>query len=53
MRLVYGLVACSKNIILSLSLFGNEQDEASLDEKLNLPSNINLDEISLTNFKNP
>lgn len=53
MLLIYGFVTCSKNIILSLSLFGNEQDEASLDEKMNFPSNINLDEISLTNYKNP
>jgi len=53
MLLIYGFVTCSKNIILSLSLFGNEQNEASLDEKMNFPSNINLDEISLTNYKNP
>ncbi len=53
MRLIYGMVTVSKNIILSLALFANEQDESFVEEKLNLPDNINLDEISLTNFKNP
>ena len=52
MKLIYGLVTLSKNIILSLSLFANEQEENNLEDKLNLPNNINLDEISLTNFKN-
>ena len=52
MKLIYGLVTLSKNIILSLALFANEQDESAVEEKLNLPDNINLDEISLTNFKN-
>jgi len=46
------MVTVSKNIILSLALFANEQDESAVEEKLNLPDNINLDEISLTNFKN-
>jgi hypothetical protein len=52
MKLISGLVTLSKNIILSLSLFANEQDGDAIDDKLNLPNNINLDEISLTNFKN-
>lgn len=52
MKLIYGLVTLSKNIILSLSLFANEQDENMVEEKLHIPDNINLDEISLTNFKN-
>lgn len=51
MKLISGLVTLSKNIILSLSLFANEQDGDALDDKLNIPNNINLDEISLTNFK--
>ncbi|MEX0635297.1 MAG: hypothetical protein WD135_00910 [Ferruginibacter sp.] len=53
MKLIYGLVVLSKNIILSLSLFANEPDENAPEEKLNLPNNINLDENFLTNYKNP
>jgi hypothetical protein len=52
LNLIYGLVTLSKNLILSMSLFINEQDESILDDKLEIPNNINLDEISLSNFKN-
>ena len=52
MKLIYGLVTLSKNIILSLSLFANEFEDNDIETKLNLPNNINLDEISLSNFKN-
>jgi hypothetical protein len=52
MKLIYGLVTLSKNIILSFSLFVNEQEDNNIEDKLNLPNNINLDEISLFNLKN-
>jgi len=52
LNLIYGLVTLSKNLILSMSLFTNEQDESILEDKLEIPININLDEISLTNYKN-
>ena len=52
-RIVYGIITFTKNIILALALFGTEPDNADNNpDTLDLPSNLNLDEFSLTNLKN-
>ena len=51
MNIIYGLVTVIKNILLCLSLFANENVEQS-DEELHIPSNLNLDDFSLTTQKN-
>ena len=51
MNFIYGIVTISKNILLCLSLFANEQQE-NIDDSLHIPSEINLDEFSLANLKN-
>lgn len=53
MKYIYSIVTITKNIILSLALFGHEPNEAENNpDTLELPSNLNLDEFSLTNLKN-
>lgn len=53
MKYIYSIVTISKNIILALALFGTEPDNADNNpDTLDLPSNLNLDEFSLTNLKN-
>jgi hypothetical protein len=53
LRIVYGIITFTKNIILALALFGSEPDNADNNpDTLDLPSNLNLDEFSLTNLKN-
>lgn len=52
-RVIYGIITFTKNIILALALFGTEPDNADNNpDTLDLPSNLNLDEFSLTNLKN-
>ena len=51
MNIIYGMVTVVKNILLCLSLFANENVEQS-DEELHIPSDLNLDEFSLTTQKN-
>ena len=51
MNSIYGIVLVTKNVLLCLSLFANENIEETNDE-LRLPSEIDLDEFSLTNLKN-
>jgi hypothetical protein len=51
MNFIYGIVTVTKNILLCLSLFANEHLENE-NETLNIPSEIDLDEFSLTNLKN-
>ena len=51
MNSIYGIVTITKNVLLCLSLFANENIEESSDE-LHLPSEIDLDEFSLINLKN-
>jgi hypothetical protein len=51
MKIIYSFITISKNIILSLALFGHEHLE-STDENLDIPTDVNLDEFSLTNYKN-
>lgn len=48
---IYSFITISKNIILCLALFGNEVIE-SKEENLNIPPDVNLDEFSLTQYKN-
>ena len=50
MNSIYGIVLVTKNILLCLSLFANENIEETNDE-LHLPSGIDLDEFSLINLK--
>ena len=51
MKIIYSFITISKNVILCLALLGNEHVE-SKDEILNIPTDVNLDEFSLTNYKN-
>ncbi|MEJ7625307.1 MAG: hypothetical protein WKF35_00470 [Ferruginibacter sp.] len=51
MKLIYSFITITKNIILCLAMFANEQPEGT-DESLNIPNDVNLDEFSLTNYKN-
>ncbi len=50
LNIIYSFVTITKNIILSLSLFVNEPNEVE-DDELQIPTNINLDEFTLTNPK--
>jgi hypothetical protein len=52
MNMIYGIVTITKNILLCLSLFATENIEQS-DDELHIPTEIDLDEFSLTNFKTP
>lgn len=51
MKFIYSFITISKNIILCLALLGNEHVERT-DDNLNIPTDVNLDEFSLTNYKN-
>jgi hypothetical protein len=48
---IYGIVTITKNIILSLALLANEPTEQT-EEILNIPTDLNLDDFTLTNPKN-
>lgn len=50
MRIIYSFVTISKNVLLSLALFANEPNEENNNE-LQIPTDLNLDEFSLTNLK--
>jgi hypothetical protein len=52
MNTIYGLVTVTKNILLCISLFSNESPE-EIEDELTIPSDLNLDEFSLTTTKNP
>jgi hypothetical protein len=52
MNIIYGFVTVTKNILLCVSLFANEHIEEREDE-LQIPTDLNLDEFSLTTQKNP
>jgi hypothetical protein len=52
MNIIYGLVTLTKNVLLCVSLFVNEHPEEE-EDILQIPSDINLDEFSLTTQKNP
>jgi len=52
MNTIYGVVTITKNILLCLSLFASEYLETN-DDTLHIPSEIDLDEFSLANLKNP
>ncbi len=51
MNFIYSIVTITKNILLSLSLFANEHVEETNDELL-IPSDLDLDEFSLSTQKN-
>lgn len=50
LNIIYSFVTIIKNIILSVSLLVNEPVELN-DDELHIPTDINLDEFTLTNFK--
>jgi hypothetical protein len=50
MNLIYGIVTIAKNIILCLSLLGQENLE--VENEFSIPSEMNLDEFSQLNLKN-
>jgi hypothetical protein len=50
LNIIYSFVTITKNIILSLSLLVNEPIEIN-DDELHIPTDINLDEFTLTNSK--
>lgn len=50
LNIIYSFVTIIKNIILSLSLLVNEPIELN-DDEFHIPTDINLDEFTLTNFK--
>lgn len=52
MNFIYGLVTVSKNILLSIAMFVKENAE-DIDDSLHIPTDLNLDEFSLTTHKNP
>jgi len=52
MNSIYGIVTITKNILLCLSLFATENIEKA-DDELHIPNDLDLDEFSLTNLKNP
>jgi hypothetical protein len=51
MNIIYGLVTVTKNILLCVSLLVNEQMEET-EDILQIPSDLNLDEFSLTTQQN-
>ena len=51
MNSIYAFVVVIKNILLSFSLFASENPDTN-DDTLNLPNDLDLDELSLTNPKN-
>lgn len=51
MKNIYSFITISKNVILCLALFGNDVVE-SKEERFNIPPDVNLDEFSLTQYKN-
>lgn len=51
MKVIYSFITITKNIILCLAMLGNEYIE-SPEDNLNIPTDITLEEFSLTNFKN-
>lgn len=53
MNSIYGIVTILKNILLCLAMLASEQLETDEDTELRIPTGIDLDEISLTQFKNP
>ena len=52
MNSIYGMVTITKNILLCLALLANEQIEEKNDA-LQIPSDLDLDEFSLTTQKSP
>jgi hypothetical protein len=50
---IYAFVTIVKNILLCVSLLASESTEQDENDELHIPSEIDLDEFSLTNFKNP
>lgn len=52
LKLVYGLVTISKNVVLSLALFGNEPANEAEEDHFHIPNDINLDEFNVNQFKN-
>lgn len=51
MKIIYSFITISKNIILCLAFLGHEHVERT-EDNLNFPTDVNLDEFSLTNYKN-
>ena len=51
MQIIYSIVTIAKNIILCLALFANEPVEQN-EQSLQIPTDINLDDFTLTNPKN-
>lgn len=51
MKIIYGIVTVTKNILLSISMFVKENIEEP-NESLQIPNDLNLDEFSLTTQKN-
>ncbi|MEO6538655.1 MAG: hypothetical protein ABIT07_08005 [Ferruginibacter sp.] len=49
--IIYGIVTITKNILLCCALLASEPVEEN-DEVLNIPTDINLDDFTLTNAKN-
>ena len=50
-QIIYSIVTLAKNIILCLALFANEPVEQN-EQSLQIPTDINLDDFTLTNPKN-
>lgn len=51
MNIIYSVATMTKNIILCLALIANENVES--DDELHIPTEMNLDEFSHLNLKNP
>ena len=51
MNFIYGLVTVTKNILLGISMFVKENIEET-NELLQIPTDLDLDEFSLTTQKN-
>ena len=52
MKIIYGIVTITKNIILCLALLFAKEPTEQNNEILNIPTEINLDDFTITNAKN-
>ncbi len=53
MNTIVRMVTITKNILLCLALLASESVEEEGGDELHIPTEIDLDEFSLTNLKNP
>jgi hypothetical protein len=52
MNFIYGIVTVTKNILLGISMFVTDNVDETNDS-LQIPTDLDLDEFSLTTQKNP